>query len=111
MLFASLWMTLRISYRTILSKVRSSVPSLRTLRDSVLPSDEGQEIVPIKKSKQDSEYKKKAEELERKLANIQKAKKPVLIAEEKKPEVPSGKQILANAFSSLTKKVPLETPE
>lgn len=38
--FASLWMTLRISYRTILSRVRESVPSLSSVREAVLPSEE-----------------------------------------------------------------------
>lgn len=104
-------MTLRISYRTLLSKVRSSVPSLRSFRDAVLPPDEDDEV-PVKKGKIDSQYKKKAEELEKKLSDIQKAKKQVQKSEETpRSSAPSGKQILANAFSGLTKKIPLETPQ
>ena len=101
--FASLYMTLRISYRTLLSKVRDRVPSLSTMREAVLPSTEEEDETP-KKVKWDNPYKKKAEELEKKLAELHKAK-------EKKEEKPplSGKTILSNAFSGLTKKVPLET--
>ncbi len=105
---ASMWMTLRISYRTLLSKVRESVPTLSRMRDSILPSDEYEEDeVPTKKVKLDETYKRKAEELERKLANIQKAKTPL---KEEKSGI-SGKSILSNALSGLTKKVPLETPD
>ncbi len=111
MFFASLYMTVRISYRTLLSKARSSIPSLRSFRDAVLPPDEEEESTSVKKGKVDSEYKKKAEELERKLANIQKSKKQAEVPEEKTNPLPSGKQILANAFSGLTKKVPIETPD
>jgi len=101
--FASLYMTLRISYRTILSKVRDRVPSLSTMREVVLPSSEEEDEVP-KKVKWDNPYKKKAEELEKKLADLHKAK------EKREEKVPlSGKAIISNAFSGLTKKVPLET--
>ena len=72
--FMSLWMTLRISYRTLFSRVRSAAPSLSTLRSAVLPDDE--DDIPLRKSKNDAVYKKKAEELERKLENLQKAKNP-----------------------------------
>ena len=103
--FASLWMTLRISYRTLLSHVRAATPSLSSVRQAVLPDDEDEP--PVRRSKLDDTYKKKAEELERKLENIQKAKTPP--KEEKSPL--SGKSILSNALSGLTKKVPLETPD
>lgn len=89
--FASLWMTLRISYRALLSRVRESVPSLSTVRDAVLPSEE--EEIP-KKSERDSVYKKKAEELERKLADIHRSKEK----KEEKPPV-TGKTLIANALS------------
>lgn len=106
--FASLWMTLRISYRTLLSKVRESVPTLSRMRDSILPSDEYEEgIAPSKKVKLDDTYKKKAEELERKLATIQKAKNPP----KDESLSMSGKSILSNALSGLTKKIPLETQD
>jgi DNA segregation ATPase FtsK/SpoIIIE, S-DNA-T family len=105
LVLASIWMTLRISYRTILSKVRSSVPSMSTMRRAVLPDDDYTDEAPIKKWKIDDTYKRKSEELERKLANIQKAKTPV---KEEKSSI-SGKSILSSAFSGLTKKVPLET--
>lgn len=106
--FASLWMTLRISYRTLLSKVRESVPTLSRMRDSILPSDEyDEDIAPTKKVKLDDTYRKKSEELERKLANIQKAKTPI---KDEKIGI-SGKSILSNAFSGLTKKIPLETQD
>ncbi len=101
-------MTLRISYRTLLSKVRESVPTLSRMRDSILPSDEyDEDIAPTKKVKLDDTYRKKSEELERKLANIQKAKTPI---KDEKIGI-SGKSILSNAFSGLTKKIPLETQD
>ncbi len=78
------------------------------MRDSILPSDEYEEdLVPSKKTKLDDTYKKKAEELERKLATIQKAKNPV---KEEKSGL-SGRSILSNALSGLTKKIPLETQD
>ncbi len=104
--FVSLYMTLRISYRTLLSKMRSSMPSLGTMRNAMI-SDEEDDRAPIKKMKVDETYKKKAEELERKIANLQKGKGT---QKEEKP-VLSGKSIIGNALSSLTKKVPLETPD
>ena len=103
--FASLWMTLRISYRTIFSKLRESTPSLSSLRSAVLPDDEEEEK-PLKKTKLDDRYRRKAEELEEKLANIQKAKYP-----KKETQPSTAKSILTNAFSGLTKKVPIETRE
>jgi S-DNA-T family DNA segregation ATPase FtsK/SpoIIIE len=105
--FVALYLTLRISYRTILSKVRESVPSLGRIRDAMIPTDTEDDIIPVKKSKTDEIYKKKAEELERKLAAIQKNK----IAVPEKVPAKTGKALLANALSSLTKKIPLETPE
>lgn len=42
---ASIYMTLRISYRDILSRVRSSVPSFSNVREVILPSNE-EEIEP-----------------------------------------------------------------
>lgn len=104
--FASIYLTLRISYRSILSKVRESVPSFRDVRESVLPSREidYEDEAPTKKSKWDDAYKKKAEELERKLDNIAKSR------EKTKEKIPvSGKSIIGNALSTLTKKIPLET--
>lgn len=104
--FASVYLTLRISYRTLLSKVRESVPSFRDVRESVLPTreDEYGDEVPQKKPRSDDVYKRKAEELERKLENIQKSR-------EKSPDKPAvnGKTIIGNALASLTKKIPLET--
>ena len=96
-------MTLRISYRTIFSKLRESTPSLSSLRSAVLPDDEEDER-PMKKVKLDETYKRKSEELERKLATIQKSKSP-----QKQEKQLTGRSILANAFSGLTKKVPIET--
>lgn len=49
--FASLYLTLRISYRTILSKVRDSVPSLSRVREAVLPTDDYDDETPVRKSK------------------------------------------------------------
>jgi DNA segregation ATPase FtsK/SpoIIIE, S-DNA-T family len=100
--FASLYLTLRISYRTILSRVRESMPSISSVRES-LKYDTEEEIK--KPTKLDSAYKKKAEELEEKLAHIQASKQ-----KEAKKEI-SGKTILQNAISWLTKKVPIETSE
>ena len=45
----SLYMTLRISYRSILSKVRESVPSLSSVREAVLPSGEDEYDAPKRK--------------------------------------------------------------
>ncbi len=107
--FASLYLTLRISYRTILSKVRESVPSFREVRESVLPSREDdyeEDGPPKKKLKWDDAYKRKAEELEKKLENIQKSREKT----QEKPSV-NWKSILGNALSSLTKKIPLETSD
>ena len=100
----SLYMTLRISYRSILSKVRESVPSLSSVREAVLPSGEDEYDAP--KRKWESPYKKKAEELERKIAELHRSKER---KEEKNSVSLSGKAILTNAFSGLTKKVPLES--
>ncbi len=47
--FVALYLTLRISYRTLLSKVRESVPSLTRMRDAIIPSDDEDDIVPVKK--------------------------------------------------------------
>lgn len=75
--FVSIYMTVRISYRNLLSKVRENIPHIaNTVKNTVLPPDdeEDEEVAPTKKAKSDEIYRKKAEELERKLANIQKAK-------------------------------------
>ncbi len=105
--FASLYLTLRISYRAFLSKVRESVPSLSSMREAVLPSDDYEDDVPAKKWKIDSAYKKKSEDLERRLETLQKQRK----WEEKKDE-PKGKSLLSSALSSLaSKKIPIETPD
>lgn len=105
-LLSSLYLTLRISYRNILSRVRESVPSFSRVREVILPDDEDDDIVPTKKAKLDSVHKKKAEELERKLAELQKQKKW-----EKEP---SNKKvwIVWNIISGMTtKKIPLETAD
>jgi predicted membrane protein len=73
--FASLYLTLRISYRTILSRVRDSVPSMSRMREAILPTDDDEDEAPVRKSKTDDVYKKKAEELERKIAELHKGKK------------------------------------
>jgi hypothetical protein len=70
--FASLYLTLRISYRTILSRMRDSVPSVSRLREAILPTDDDEDETPVRKSKTDDVYKKKAEELERKIAELHK---------------------------------------
>lgn len=107
--FSALYLTLRISYRVILSKVRESVPSLTRMRDVIIPTDdEDEDIVPTKKAKTDEVYKKKAEELERKIAALQKNKEA---PKKEEKSFATGKALLANAFSSLNKKIPLETPE
>jgi DNA segregation ATPase FtsK/SpoIIIE-like protein len=103
--FVALYLTLRISYRAILSKVRESVPSIRNMRDAIIPSDDDEDIIPAKRGRADDEYKKKAEELERKLTAIQNKKTPEVI---EKPK--SNTNALMGALG-LTKKIPLETPE
>ena len=47
--FVALYLTLRISYRAILSRVRESVPSMRNMRDMVIPSDTDEDIIPVRK--------------------------------------------------------------
>lgn len=47
--FVALYLTLRISYRAILSKVRESVPSIRNMRDAIIPSDDDEDIIPAKR--------------------------------------------------------------
>ena len=49
--FVAIYLTLRISYRTLLSKVRGSVPSLTRMRDAIIPSDDEDDIVPVKNEK------------------------------------------------------------
>lgn len=110
--FASIYLTLRISYRSILSKVRESVPSLSRVREAVLPADSYvEEETPARKSKWDDVYKRKAEELERKIAELHKGKKIETPIHE-----PKWAALLKNMFGggkndTMTKKVPLETPE
>ncbi len=103
--FVALYLTLRISYRAILSKVRESVPSMSRLRNIMIPSDD-EDIIPVKKSKIDDIYKRKAEELTQKLAAIHSKKTPEII-----PVLKKNTSILKNALSGLTKKIPLETPD
>ena len=105
--FVSLYLAVRISYRTIFAKVRESVPSLSRMKEAIIPMDDEDEIIPTKKTKADEVYKKKAEELEKKLAAIQKNKAPV----KENQEPITGKALLKNALSGITKKIPLETPE
>jgi DNA segregation ATPase FtsK/SpoIIIE-like protein len=109
--FASLYLTLRISYRTILSRVRDSVPSMSRMREAILPTDDDEDEVPVKKSKTEDVYRKKAEELERKIAELHKGKKTETPVHE-----PKWAALLKNMFwgaktDTMTKKVPLQTPE
>lgn len=109
--FSSLYLTVRISYRAILSKVRESVPTLSRVREAVLPADDYEDDAPVRKAKTDDVYKKKAEELERKIAEIHKAKKT-----ESPVHEPKWASLLKGMFGwdkwdTITKKVPLETPE
>ncbi len=104
--FSSIYLTLRISYRNILSRVRESVPSFSSVREAMLPEDDEDEA-PMKKSKIDAVYKKKAEELERKLENIQKSKRD----ESEKSEA-KWTSLMKSALSALaSKKIPIETPD
>lgn len=107
-LLVSLYMTLRISYRTILSHVRNSVPSLSSMREAMSShDDEDEDDIPVKKWKIDSEYKKKAEALEKKLEALQRQKS---LQEEKDETKNPG--LIAKTLSGLaSKKIPLETPE
>jgi S-DNA-T family DNA segregation ATPase FtsK/SpoIIIE len=76
------------------------------MREWILPSDDEDDIAPTKKWKTDEIYRKKAEELEKKLAEIQKSKN-------KEPSVhePKWAALLGKMVSWMTKKVPLETPD
>ncbi len=103
--FASIYLTLRISYRNILSRVRESVPSFSSVREAVLPSEDDEEV-PVKRWKLDAVYKKKTEELERKLETLQKNKRWDA------KTGPKWKSLLGSAMSALvSKKIPLETPD
>lgn len=105
--FASIYMTLRISYRDIFSRVRESVPSLSSVRDAVLPSGDDTDDEP-KKAKIDSTYKKKAEELEKKIAELQKSKK----WEDTPKHEPKGISMIKNAVHALSeKKIAIETSD
>lgn len=72
---SSLYLTLRISYRHILSKVRNSVPSMSRVREAILPTDDYEDDIPVKKTKTDEALIRKSAELERKIAELQKSKK------------------------------------
>ncbi len=73
------------------------------MREAMMQDDE-EKVIPVKKAKLDSEHKKKALELEKKLAELQKQKTPY----EKTPM--KKVWIVGNVMSSLsTKKIPLET--
>lgn len=102
--FVALYLSLRISYRAIFSKVRESVPSMSRIREAIIPTDD-EDLIPTKKEKVEESYKRKADELERKLAAIHKNKTP------EKEEKPKSRSMLVEAFGNLTKKIPLETPE
>lgn len=105
--FASIYMTLRISYRDIFSRVRESVPSLSSVREAVLPSGDDTDDEP-KKAKIDSTYKKKAEELEKKIAELQKSKK----WEDTPKHEPKGISMIKNAVHALSeKKIAIETSD
>ena len=106
-LLISLWMTLRISYRNILAKVRNSVPQkiseLRTNFTSV--PEEREDFESPKRGKSDTLQQKKVEELEKKIAELQKQK-----AEKSSPNktsLPPGKSLIEK-FSAITKRVPIE---
>ncbi len=104
--FASLYMTLRISYRTLFSRVRESLPSISGVREA-LGGNEDDEEVTTKKSKNDTLYKKKAEELEKKIEALQKTKKW-----EEKVHEPKGLGLIKWAISALSeKKIPIEKPD
>jgi DNA segregation ATPase FtsK/SpoIIIE, S-DNA-T family len=106
--FASLYLALRISYRSLLSRVRDSVPSFSSVRESILPiRDDDEYEAPTKKSRVDEVYKKKAEELERKLENIQKSKEKESISRE-----PKWLALMKSAISAMSaKKIPIETSD
>jgi DNA segregation ATPase FtsK/SpoIIIE, S-DNA-T family len=75
------------------------------MRDAIIPSDSDDDIMPAKRGRADDEYKKKAEELERKLTAIQNKKTPEVI------EKPKNNTNPLMGVLWLTKKIPLETPE
>jgi hypothetical protein len=64
------------------------------MRDVIVPRDD-EDIAPNKKFKENDVYKKKAEELERKLAALHKNK----TVQKNIPPVTTGKSMFANAFS------------
>lgn len=86
--------------------MRESVPSLKNVREAVLPDEDEDDEVPVKKGKIDDVYKKKAEELEQKLERIQKSKKIETSVHE-----PKWAALLGKMVSWLTKKVPIETQD
>ncbi len=92
LLLTSLYLTLRISYREIFSKVRQSVPSMsaiRSAKETFLPSEDIADLMP-KKGKLDRDQQKKAEAIEERLASIQKHKEP------ETKVIPPGRAILNN---------------
>lgn len=106
-------MTLRISYRAILSHVRERVPStLSNVKNTLVSAeiDDSRDDF-SRRSKNDDGYKRKAEQLEKKLADIERRKWQEEKEQKQSPSPLSGKEILANTFSRLTKKVPIETPD
>lgn len=80
------------------------------VREAILPTDDYEEDIPMKKTKTDEALFRKSAELERKIAELQKAKKEEPIVREPKWAA-LLKNMFANKGDTLTKKVPLETKE
>jgi len=70
--FASLYLTLRISYRDLFSRVREAVPSFSAMREWILPSDDEDDLIPTKKWKQMKYIERKQKSWKRKLLKYKK---------------------------------------
>lgn len=74
------------------------------MRDAILPAyEEDEDEVPVKKTKMDEALRKKNEDLERKLAAIQKHKTPPPVKSE-----PRGASMIKSALGLTEKKIPIE---
>ncbi len=96
---SSLYLALRISYRQIFSHIQKTVPSMSALKETFLPGETIESVMP-KTPKASNGHAKKVAELEEKIAELQSKKTPqVAKADTKAPIEPKGKKILEKMFS------------
>lgn len=90
--------------------MRKTIPAISTVKNIVLPRDDEDSTSTQRPQSSSNPYKKRVEELEEKLNEIQKARKNTQDTE-KKSVAKTWKELLASAIDGLTKRVPIETPE